>query len=96
VAPTGQKTFSVGVVFVEPSTAEVAARLSANPETGGDVPAQAWVTLIVGTVATVGVLFTWRQKNNADNRAEWWRRTAWAIERTFSDNNTEAELGFLM
>ncbi len=58
------------------------------------MPAQAWVTLVVGIVATVGVLVTWRQKNDADRRSEWWRRTAWAFERSFSDNDLEAGLGW--
>lgn len=57
------------------------------------MPAQAWVTLIIGLVATVGVLITWRQKNTADRRSEWWRRTTWAFERTFSTEDTQAELG---
>jgi hypothetical protein len=61
---------------------------------GENVPAQAWVTLIVGLAATVGVLVTWRQKNTADRRSEWWRRTAWAFERSLSDNNVEAQLGW--
>jgi hypothetical protein len=54
------------------------------------------VTLIVGLVAIVGVLVTWRQKNTADRRSEWWRRTAWAFERSLSDNNVEAELGWMV
>ena len=58
------------------------------------MPAQAWVTLIIGLVATVGVLITWRQKNTADRRSEWWRRTTWAFERTFSTEDTQAELGW--
>jgi hypothetical protein len=58
------------------------------------VPAQAWVTLIVGLAAIVGVLVTWRQKNTADRRSEWWRRTTWAFERSLADNNVEAELGW--
>lgn len=58
------------------------------------MPAQAWVTLIVGLAATIGVLITWRQKNTADRRAEWWRRTTWAFERTFSSDDAEAELGW--
>jgi hypothetical protein len=52
------------------------------------------VTLIVGTIAAVAVIGTWRQKNKSDNRSEWWRRTAWAFERTFSDSDPEAELGW--
>ncbi|WP_285183811.1 hypothetical protein [Rhodococcus sp. MEB032] len=58
------------------------------------MPAQAWVTLIVGGVAIVGVLLTWWQKNTADRRSEWWRRTTWAFERTFSESDTEAKLGW--
>ncbi|MBS2993054.1 hypothetical protein AC1659_27545 [Rhodococcus erythropolis] len=58
------------------------------------MPAQAWVTLIVGGVAIVGVLLTWWQKNTADRRSEWWRRTTWAFERTFSESDPEAELGW--
>ena len=58
------------------------------------MPAQAWVTLIVGLAAIVGVLVTWRQKNTADRRSEWWRRTTWAFERSLADNNVEAELGW--
>ncbi|AJK81839.1 hypothetical protein ACYJ3J_11080 [Mycobacterium avium subsp. paratuberculosis] len=60
------------------------------------MPAQAWVTLIVGGVATIGVLVTWQQKSRADRRSEWWRRTMWAFERTFSDDDTQAELGWKM
>ena len=35
---------------------------------------------------------TWRQKNDADRRSEWWRRTQWAFERTFNEDNVQAEL----
>ncbi|WP_406816621.1 hypothetical protein [Mycobacterium sp. M23085] len=62
----------------------------------GVMPAQAWVTLIVGALATVGVLITWQQKNRADRRSEWWRRTQWAFERTFSDDDSQAVLGWRM
>jgi hypothetical protein len=58
------------------------------------VTAQAWVTLFVGLAATVGVLVTWRQKNDSDRRSEWWRRAAWAFERSLSDSDAEAELGW--
>lgn len=60
------------------------------------MPAQAWVTLIVGLVAIGGVLITWWQKNTADRRSEWWRRVTWAFERTFSADDTEAALGWKM
>lgn len=36
------------------------------------MPAQSWVTLIVGTLAVVGVAFTVRQRTRADNRAQSW------------------------
>ena len=55
---------------------------------------QAVVTLIVGIAATAGIVVTWQQKNTADRRSEWWRRTAWAFERSLSDNDVEAELGW--
>lgn len=60
------------------------------------MPAQAWVQLVVGVAATLGVLVTWHQKNTADRRGEWWRRSAWAFERSFSDKKTEAELGWTL
>lgn len=60
------------------------------------MPAQAWVTLIIGGLAAIGVIITWQQKNRADRRSEWWRRTTWAFERTFSDDDAEAELGWKM
>lgn len=58
------------------------------------MPAQAWVTLIVGLVATIGVLVTWQQKNTADRRSEWWRRTSWALDLTFSDAQEKRRLGW--
>lgn len=58
------------------------------------MPAQACVTLIVGGIAAIGVIVTWQQKNRADRRSEWWRRVTWALERTFSDNPNEQELGW--
>ena len=62
----------------------------------GAVPAQAWVALTVGGVAATGLIFTWQQKNRADKRSEWWRRTQWAFERTFSTDDVQAELGWKM
>lgn len=60
------------------------------------MPAQAWVTMIVGGLAAAGVIITWQQKNHADRRAEWWRRTQWAFERTFSTEAAEARLGWAL
>jgi hypothetical protein len=60
--------------------------------------ASTWGPLIVGVLAAigapVGVFFTLQQKGKSDNQSEWWRRTAWAFERTFSADNAEAELGW--
>ncbi len=59
-----------------------------------DMPAQAWVTLIVGLTAITGVLITWHQKNTSDRRSEWWRRTSWALELTFSSSQEQRRLGW--
>ena len=58
------------------------------------MPAQAWVTLVIGLIAISGVLITWQQKNTADRRSEWWRRVAWAYERVFSTNENQQRLGW--
>lgn len=60
------------------------------------MPAQAWTTLIVGVAAAVGVIITWRQKQNADRRAEWWRRLSWAFDHSLSQDPDEADFGWLM
>jgi hypothetical protein len=62
----------------------------------GGVDAQVWVALIIGALGIVAALITWWQKNKADRRSEWWRRTTWAFERTFSFNDMEAMLGWKM
>ncbi|WP_328814262.1 hypothetical protein [Rhodococcus sp. NBC_00297] len=58
------------------------------------MPAQTWVTLIVGVFAVVGVAFTVLQRTRADNRAQSWQRITWCLERTVSDNDDEAALGW--
>ncbi|MGN7132540.1 hypothetical protein ACTHQY_04610 [Rhodococcoides corynebacterioides] len=58
------------------------------------MPAQSWVTLIVGTLAVVGVAFTVRQRTRADNRAQSWQRITWCLERTVSKDDDEAALGW--
>ena len=58
------------------------------------MPPQSWATLIVGGLAAAGVIVTSQQKNRPDRRSEWWRRTTWAFERTFSDNDAQARLGW--
>lgn len=56
--------------------------------------AQAWVTLIVGVLAVCGVAFTVVQRTRADNRAQSWQRITWCLDRTVSDNDDEAALGW--
>ena len=58
------------------------------------MPAQAWATLIVGVLAVVGVALTVRQRTVADKRAQAWQRITWCLERTTSENEAEAELGW--
>ncbi|OZE92917.1 hypothetical protein CH299_28845 [Rhodococcus sp. 14-2686-1-2] len=58
------------------------------------MPAQAWITLIVGVLAVVGVMATVSQRTRADNRAQSWQRITWCLERTVSDNDEESELGW--
>jgi hypothetical protein len=65
-----------------------------RPAIVSGVPSQSWVTLIVGGLASIGALVTWQQKNRADKRSEWWRRTTWAFERTCSIDDAEAGLGW--
>jgi hypothetical protein len=33
-------------------------------------------------------------RDTADRRSEWWRRTAWAFERSLAENDAEAGLGW--
>ncbi|MGB2951124.1 MAG: hypothetical protein WBG14_07205 [Rhodococcus sp. (in: high G+C Gram-positive bacteria)] len=58
------------------------------------MPAQAWITLVVGLLAIVGVAGTVSQRTRADNRAQSWQRITWCLERTVSDNPDEAALGW--
>lgn len=58
------------------------------------MPAQAWITLIVGVLAIVGVVATVSQRTRADNRAQSWQRITWCLERTVSVNDDEATLGW--
>jgi hypothetical protein len=53
-------------------------------------------TVTVGALAAIGVIVTWQQKTRADKRSEWWRRTAWAFERTFSGSDVQVDLGWDM
>lgn len=58
------------------------------------MPAQAWITLIVGLFAVVGVAGTVNQRTRADNRSQSWQRITWCLERTVSDNPDEVALGW--
>ena len=53
-----------------------------------------WVTLFVGVLAVVGVALTVRQRTVADKRAQAWQRITWCLERTTSENEAEAALGW--
>ena len=69
--------------------------------------AQVWVTLVVGVLASVGVVGTlWqrqmsetidrRLRREWDARAEWWRRYMWAVERAESDDPDVQARGYVM
>ena len=58
------------------------------------MPAQAWVTLIVGLVGFGGVIAGIVQRTQADKRAEWWRRATWAVDHTLSDDEDAQIVGF--
>jgi hypothetical protein len=58
------------------------------------LPAQAWITLIVGVVGFAGVIAGILQRTHADRRAEWWRRATWAVDHTLSDDEDTQLLGF--
>ncbi len=56
--------------------------------------AQAWVTLVVGIVAVVGVGFTIVQRTRADNRREWWARFSWALDAAYSTDADQRRDGW--
>ncbi|MCZ4517656.1 hypothetical protein O4220_03945 [Rhodococcus ruber] len=58
------------------------------------MPAQAWVTLVVGVLAVVGVALTVRQRTVADKRAQAWQRITWCLDHTMSTDDAEAALGW--
>jgi hypothetical protein len=35
----------------------------------------------------------WQAEEPADRRCGWWRRATWAFERTFSEDDAQAEIG---
>lgn len=58
------------------------------------MPAQAWVTLVVGVLATLGVVGTLLQRNRSENRDAWWSRFEWALESTYSENASRRQDGW--
>ena len=56
--------------------------------------AQVWATLGIGVFGFIGVIATILQRTRADNRAEWWRRAAWAVDHALSDNLDAQLVGF--
>ena len=67
---------------MDPSTLDTIAKL--GPIATG---LAAIVALTVGLVAII-------QKSRADRRDQWWKRTQWAIEQTFTDDEDRQALGF--
>jgi hypothetical protein len=53
----------------------------------------AFAPVIAAIIAAVIAYFTLRQRRRADNRAEWWRRTQWALDASMSDQPKRAEMG---
>lgn len=47
--------------------------------------------LIASAIAAILAVKALKQRSTADNRAEWWRRTQWALDHTLSDSK-EAQL----
>jgi hypothetical protein len=58
------------------------------------VPAQAWITLVLGVVGFAGVIAGIVQRTLADRRAEWWRRATWAVDHTLSKDLDAQIVGF--
>ncbi|SNS86578.1 hypothetical protein [Rhodococcoides kyotonense] len=58
------------------------------------MPAQTWITLIIGVFGVAGVIGTIRQRTVADARAQAWQRITWCLDRTVRDNTNEVELGW--
>ncbi len=58
------------------------------------MPAQAWITLVVGVVGFGGVIAGIVQRTYADRRSEWWRRATWAVDHTLSEDVDTQIVGF--
>lgn len=58
------------------------------------MPTQIWVTLAIGVLGFASVVAGILQKTHSDRRAEWWRRAAWAVDHTLSDDERTRIVGF--
>lgn len=52
--------------------------------------------LLAATIAAVIAYGTLQQRRAADAKAEWWRRTQWALEQLLSDDPQRANVGTSM
>lgn len=66
----------------------------AAPEWWQIVGALSPLAVLVAAIvaATVGLL-SLRQKAQADDRSEWWRRAQWALDASLSPSHSQAEMG---
>ena len=53
-------------------------------------------TLTVGLFALLVGLLSWNQKKKADRKAEWWRRTQYAIDLALSNEKNKVMAGFAL
>lgn len=55
----------------------------------------ALATAIAALIALIIGLCALAQKMRSDNRAEWWRRVQWAVDRTHQDGALQREAGLI-
>lgn len=51
---------------------------------------------LAAVITILGVRWTLSQKDESDRRTEWWRRMTWSLERTESDKDREARVGWMI
>ncbi len=51
---------------------------------------------LAAAITIVGVRWTLHQKDESERRTEWWRRMTWALDRTQSDKDREARVGWMI
>jgi hypothetical protein len=49
--------------------------------------------LVAAVVGLTGVVVTLRQKRSNDDRDAWWKRAQWAIDKSLSSDDGEAQVG---